>query len=91
MASILATVAVTIGGELSVSFKDWLKSFTGHHWLTKSFLSLIVFALVFLLVNFYTREANAKKVKFSIFLLIIFALIGAAALVGFFIFEYLKV
>jgi len=87
--AIAVVVAVTIGGELSVPFKSWLKSFTGHHWTTKSWLSLIVFVVGFLIIRSLIKEPDAVRTRRSILLLIATAILGSVVLVGFFVFEYL--
>lgn len=44
----IALIAVaTIGSELSSSFKQLLTSIGGHHWIGKSVLSLVFFAVLF--------------------------------------------
>lgn len=44
----IALIAVaTIGSELSASFKQLLTSIGGHHWIGKSVLSLVFFAVLY--------------------------------------------
>lgn len=88
--SIITTTAVTIGGELSLPFKNWLKSFTGHHWVTKSWLSIIVFAAVFVAVRILSKEENPARTRRAVAMLVWLAIVASFVLVGFYIFEYAK-
>ncbi len=86
--SIIAVTAVTIAGELSELFKNWLKGLTGHHWITKSWLSLIVFALGYAIVRAAVREPDAHRVRRMLRTLIVFVFLGVAALFILFFWEY---
>lgn len=81
--SIALTVVLTILGELLPSLKDWLKSFSGHHWTTKSIFSLIAYAgflLLFYVLPFPTSR-GLRNVLYSLFIAII---LGVVALLLFF-------
>jgi hypothetical protein len=45
--TIALVAVVTIGSELFASFKQLLSSIGGHHWIGKSVLSLVFFAVFF--------------------------------------------
>ena len=47
--TIVIITLATIISELSKPFKEFLASITGHHWVSKSILSLIFFVLVYYL------------------------------------------
>jgi hypothetical protein len=38
-------VGITIWAELSAPLKDWLKDFSGHHWVSKSILSVLIYII----------------------------------------------
>lgn len=86
--TIFTITVVTLVAELSVPFKDWLKSITGHHWITKSWLSVIVFILTFLIVYALIKNPSASRVKHALNLLFASLLAGSFILLGFFIFEF---
>lgn len=86
--SIFVVTAVTIIAELSAPFKDGLKSFTGHHWVTKSWLSVIVFALAFLAIYAFTKKPKTSRVRHALQLLLAFLIGGTLILLGFFVFEF---
>lgn len=88
MLSIATTTAVTIGGELSLPFKNWLKSFTGHHWLTKSWLSIIIFVAVFLITRAVSKKPSETSTGRAVSVLVWLAIFASFILLGFYIFEY---
>ena len=86
--SIIVTVIVTIGMEFSYPPKAWLASFTGHHWITKSWLSLIVFVLFFFIFWFAKKNVDAEQAKRSVSVLNLTAILGFLAILLFFIYEF---
>jgi hypothetical protein len=51
-AATIALIAVaTIGSELSAAFKQLLSKIGGHHWIGKSVLSVVFFALLYLVFS----------------------------------------
>lgn len=88
--SIVVTTAVTVGMEFSWPPKAWLASFTGHHWVTKSWLSLIVFVLFFLIFWGLGKNISQEKVKKALAALNIVAILGFLVILLFFIFEFFK-
>src|SRR3990167_6368538 len=45
--ALLFAVKVSIWAELAPPLKDWLKSLSGHHWTSKSYLPMLVYVVVF--------------------------------------------
>lgn len=88
--TIVVIVVVTVATELSVSFKNWLASFTGHHWVTKSWLSVITFALLLVVLHFSIKNVDAIKTKRAIMALEIMAVLGFIVLLGFFTYEFIS-
>ena len=87
--TIITVVAITIGAELSVPFKNWLAGFTGHHWVTKSWISLLVFILFFGIFKFRKTSADESRTKRALLALQVFAVLGFIAILGFYIYEFL--
>lgn len=88
--SVVTTTAVTIWSELSPSFKTLLAGFTGHHWLTKSVLSLLVYFGGLFLFYFISKNINPKRIRNGLICLIFSAFIGALVLFLFYLWHYLK-
>mgnify|MGYP001559264043 FL=1 len=81
---------ITLGAELSPSFKNWLASFTGHHWVTKSWISIIVFVAFFLIFKLTSKSVDASKTKKSIYTLEASIVLGAIIILGFYLYEFMK-
>lgn len=86
--TVITLVVVTIWAELSESFKEFLKSLTGHHWLTKSYLIVVIFFLAFWLFSALVKNPNPAKVRFSLVLLELAIILGVLSLLGFYAYEY---
>jgi len=87
--TITAVVLITVSAELSVPFKEFLKSLTGHHWVTKSWFSLIVFALFFAIFFFAKKTVSDWQTQKALNILQLFAVFGFLAILGFYIYEFL--
>ena len=86
--TIAVMAIITIWAELSPTFKDALKSLSGHHWRTKSYLTVIIFfACTGVLYAFLKRRQSSPKV--AIILVIFIALISAIAVTGFYVVHFL--
>ena len=84
----VAVVAVllavlTIGGELWAPLKNTLKDIFTHHWLGKSALSIIFFAVIFLIRS--NMHADATRLPRKIYLAIWLSIFSAFAMTAFFI------
>ncbi|OGF68945.1 hypothetical protein A3H65_00565 [Candidatus Giovannonibacteria bacterium RIFCSPLOWO2_02_FULL_45_14] len=86
--TIIAVVAMTIGAELSPAFKNWLAGFTGHHWVTKSWISILVFALLFCVIRFAGKSASESQTKRALITLEIATALGFLAILGFYVYEF---
>lgn len=85
--TIVAMAAITIGAELSPSFKDMLKSWSGHHWRTKSYLTVMLFlAGTGILYAFLKRRQSSPRV--AIISMILAAILGAIAVTGFYVIHF---
>lgn len=86
--TVAVIITVTIAGELSEPFKNWLAGFTGHHWVTKSWLTLIVFAVFYALFRFSVRSVTNDSVRRALWTLFSFVILGFVVLLGFYVFEF---
>ena len=86
--SITAVVAMTISAELSASFKEWLASFTGHHWITKSWASIIVFVLFLAVFRLTKKFVSERETARALFVLEVSAVLGFFAILGFYSYEF---
>lgn len=59
--TIALIAATTIGSELSASFKQLLSSISGHHWVGKSVLSLVVFGVLYPVFAKVSRDTFSIK------------------------------
>lgn len=87
--TVIVITVVTICGELSLAFKDFIKSFTGHHWLTKSALSLLVYFGGLVLFYLLPQNIGPNTIRRGLIFLIIITLAGSLAVFLFFVWHYL--
>lgn len=80
-AAIWYIVAVTIAGELSEVFKNFLKGLTDHHWVTKSISALVLFIIFYAIFSRINESPNIKK---GISAVIWSAVLGTILIFGFF-------
>ena len=83
--SVLFVVVITIWADLAPALKDWLKSVTGHHWVTKSLGVVLVYLVALFLFYVFGKEGNTRR---ALNLLIFVTVLGFAALLGFYILHY---
>jgi hypothetical protein len=85
--TIILTTIVTIYAEFSEGFKTFLKSLIGHHWITKSVLSIVVFFAFYLFI-----KKSDKKIDIlgEVWKVILVTLLCSLVLFFFFAWHYLK-
>ncbi len=88
--TIVTVVVVTLASEFSVPFKNWLASFTGHHWVTKSWLSVIIFLVMFAVLYIGSKNVDATKTKRALMALEVTAVLGFLLILGFYTYEFFK-
>ena len=84
--TIILITFLTIYAELNSLFKEFLKSLTGHHWVSKGAISLIFFILAYFILNKFTSKE--KNVNYYINMVLIFVILGSLAIFGFYIYEF---
>lgn len=87
--TIAAVVAMTIGAEISAPFKSWLAGLTGHHWVTKSWASIVIFALFFYAFQSANKNISASEARKALVVLELFSILGFLAVLGFYLYEFL--
>ncbi|OGE86507.1 MAG: hypothetical protein A3J48_00075 [Candidatus Doudnabacteria bacterium RIFCSPHIGHO2_02_FULL_46_11] len=88
--SIAAITIITIWAEFSPGLKDWLKSVSGHHWTTKSWLAIIIYAIGFIVAYLFTKNVPALRARRSLYSLLVIAALDFIALLGFFIWHFVQ-
>lgn len=85
--TIFLIVVLTILGELSNSFKTFLTSITGHHWVTKG-----VFALIFFMAMYSISSRISKKDETDVHSQTIYtgmvAMLGWLIILGFYVWHF---
>src|SRR3989344_8598313 len=84
IATIVFVVVITIWAELSVPLKDWLKNFSGHHWTSKSLLSVLMFAAATLILYVLPYQHSDDRLRKTLGLLLMFAILGTFIIALFF-------
>ena len=87
--TIVFVVTITVWADLSIPLKNWLKSFSGHHWTSKSIFSALLYMAT--TVIFYWSFRNPSEVvlrKLLVFLLV-FMVLGILSITAFFTGHYL--
>ncbi|MDP3991516.1 MAG: hypothetical protein Q8P66_01260 [Candidatus Colwellbacteria bacterium] len=88
--TIIFVVVVTIWAELAAPLKSWLTAFSGHHWTSKSILSILLYVAVTMVMYRLFRKPEGASVRKALSLLIIFTVLGVVALTAFYTGHHLK-
>ncbi len=86
--AIFVVTAITIGTELSPTLKNWLTNISGHHWVTKSYMSLIVFIFFYYLFSLTKKTVSEHETRKALLVLQTFAILGSITILGFFMYEF---
>ncbi len=86
--TMLFIAAITIFSELDVGFKDALKVLTGHHWITKSVLSILFFIILY---YYFSRSNETKGNPFEMSKMVIaYAVFSGVAIFTFYLWHLLS-
>ena len=81
-------VVLTLLSELSNSLKTFLTNITGHHWVTKSVLSLIFFVVIYFLISKTVKDwADSNHLIIDA---IVVTLLGGAIIFGFYAWHFVR-
>ena len=85
----IAVAVITIWADLYAPLKDILKTLTGHHWITKSLGSIILYLVLWGVLSASAGEKNGEQGKRALWLLFIFTILSALAIFAFYVWHYL--
>lgn len=80
-------VSITIGGELLPPLKSWLAETFYHHWVGKGILSVILFALAYIIAFAFSGAADEHSARRTLMTLFWVVLLGTISLYTFFLYE----
>jgi hypothetical protein len=86
--TMIVMVAVILVAEYVASFKSFLASVTGHHWVTKSVLDVVLFVLLFLVLGM-VMKGNKKEPMKGIIPTLVVGIVSMAVLLGFFVYHFM--
>ncbi|MBI2113229.1 MAG: hypothetical protein HYT50_01450 [Candidatus Wildermuthbacteria bacterium] len=89
--SIVFTVFLTIAAEFSPVLKAWLASLSGHHWVSKSIFSMVLYGAVLFAVFLVRKKTSDKALHQISYILFGTAILGVIAIFAFFAWHYLAV
>lgn len=91
MLAVLFVIAVTIGADLYLPLKDWLKNTFSHHWIGKGVLAGIIFLIGipigFLIPTPSDEAAKTARIVKRLWALSLVSFFGATAIFAFFVYE----
>ncbi|MDP3953644.1 MAG: hypothetical protein Q8P99_02390 [bacterium] len=82
--TIFLVVVITIWAEMFAPLKDWLADFSGHHWVSKSILSVLVYAVATVVLYATLRKPNPTSAPKIIRNLLVLTAIGVLAITAFY-------
>ena len=82
---IVVVTFLTIISELSSPFKSFLASLTGHHWVTKSVISVVLFFVLYFLLS--KVEDNLDVLKEATIVIIV-TILGSLTIFGFYVWHF---
>ena len=83
LSAIFVTV-ITLWAEKAPALKTWLTDFSGHHWTSKSIISLAIYFCGLVIFYFIPKQVSGETVKRYLKAAIFTAFLGALALFAFF-------
>ena len=77
-------VVVTVWAELSSPLKNWLAEFSGHHWVSKSILSFLIYAAATMILYAILRSPSDASAQRAIKSLLVFTAVGVVIVTAFY-------
>lgn len=91
----LFVTAITIIAEYQAPLKEWLKVTFTHHWIGKSVLAVVVWAVATILITLGTRLLREQKTDQSLinalYMASVICVVSAFSMTIFFILHYLQI
>ena len=88
--TIVFVVIITVWADLSIPLKNWLKSFSGHHWTSKSIFSALLYAAATAIFYWSFRNPSEAILRKSLILLLVFMALGVLSITAFYTGHHLK-
>lgn len=88
--TIAFVVLITIWAELAAPLKDWLRTLSGHHWVSKSIFSILLYAVGTGVLYAIFHEPNDKNLRKAFMLLFAAVLLGVIMLTAFYTGHHLQ-
>src|SRR3990172_2358966 len=85
--TIIFIALITIGADLYMPLKDWLKVTFSHHWVGKGILSAILFAVLIVIFNLVIKDSSIEKVTKKLDILFWVTGLSGVAIIFFFLWE----
>ena len=82
--TIVFVVVITIWAELSIPLKNWLKSFSGHHWTSKSIFSALLYVAATVIFYWSFRKPNEVILRKLLVFLLVFIVLGVLSITAFY-------
>ncbi len=83
--AVVFAVVITIWAELTPALKTWLASLSGHHWTSKSLLTLLIYTVSFAYAYSTAKNVTANKLGRMLNYLIVVTMAGTVIIIGFYI------
>lgn len=77
-------VIITIGAELSMPLKDWLKGVSGHHWTSKSIFSVLLYTGATAIVYGLFHNPGEVRLRRTLVFLLVSTALGSIILTAFY-------
>ena len=91
MLSALFVVVVTIWAEKSPPLKNWLAEWSGHHWVSKSIFSLLIYFSGLFLFYYVPKQVDGNVVRKYLNALLATTFLSALAIFAFYTGHHLGV
>lgn len=82
--TIIFVVVITIWAEFSAPLINWLKAFSGHHWTSKSILSVLLYLSVTIVLYLLPTKHGDDRLEKALGFLLAFTLMGVIVITLFF-------
>ena len=88
--TIIFVTVITIWAELFAPLKEWLKDFSGHHWTSKSILSVLLYVIVTIVLYWTIHDQNETRIRKALIVLLIFLVLGSIIITAFYTGHHFK-
>ncbi|MBI4160310.1 MAG: hypothetical protein HY506_00185 [Candidatus Yanofskybacteria bacterium] len=83
-------VSITIVAELSAPVKSWLANLSGHHWTSKSIISVLLYLAVLTIVYLAVKsDLSSSRIRRSLYLCLGSVIAGSLIIFAFYVGHHL--